>query len=99
MLEYLDFFLNTERLLSLLLVTVVLGFGVWFARSGWPFLSEYLKQSQRLNHELRLARLEAEFESDKRWQLTTQQMATAFTELRVEIATLTQILLDRTTKS
>jgi hypothetical protein len=92
MLDYLEFFLNTERLLSLLLITIVIGFGLWFSRSGWPFLSEYLKQAQRLNHELKLQRLSAELASDERWQETTSEMAASFAALKEELGAFRETL-------
>jgi hypothetical protein len=68
MLELVQLFLNTEAILSLLFVVVVIGLGFWFYRVGWPFISEYLLQAQRFSYELKLQELKAEYDSDRRWQ-------------------------------
>jgi hypothetical protein len=85
MIEVLSLFLKTDAILSLLLVVIVVGFGFWFSRSGWPFIQEYVTQRQKMDHELQLNRVMAEAASDERWQDVTMQMATNFASLREEI--------------
>ncbi len=54
-----------------------IGFGVWFARSGWPWLTSYWEKRQELAHILEKQRAGAESQNDANWRQTADRMASA----------------------
>lgn len=77
--------LKTETILQFLLVISFVGFGTWFARAGWPWLTKYFEKRQDFQFELEERRIEAEAEADRRWQETMARMTDTFANLKEEL--------------
>ena len=77
--------LTTETILQFLRVVSFFGFGLWFARSGWPWLTQYFEKRQEMQFSLSQRRLDAEAESDRRWQETMARMTETFANLKEEL--------------
>jgi hypothetical protein len=77
--------LKAETIFSFVFVITVLGFGGWFAKSGWPWLTKFLERRQELQFKLDEKRIDTEAESDRRWQETTAKMTTIFADLKEEL--------------
>ena len=76
---------DQQAVVTLIFFLGFVGFGLWFNRSGWPWLTKYWERRQELQHSIEEKRLECEAESDRRWQETTERMSENFAKLTGEL--------------
>lgn len=77
--------LKTETILQFLLVVSFFGFGIWFARAAWPWMTRFFEKKQDFQFELEKRRIDAEAESDRRWQESMTRMTDTFANLKEEL--------------
>lgn len=77
--------LDTEHILSFLLVVITFGFGRWFSKSGWPWYTAHLERRQRIDHELRQQQLVDDRQAQERLEELNRQMLKAFGDFREEV--------------
>lgn len=78
---------NPEFAFGFLFYIVVLGTGLWFYRSFWPWLSKYLEKKTDLIHQRELIEIEANAEAEKRWHNISERMVQALIEVKEEMTT------------
>lgn len=76
--------LQTERVLSLLLLLLALGGVTWFGRSVWPWICTFLERRLSSSRELEEIRIRAERELEEDRTSTERALVTALGELKGE---------------
>lgn len=76
---------SPEYAFSFLFSIIIIGCGLWFSRSAWPWLTKFLERRQELSHELETKRIDVEAESDRRWQETTAKQTEVFANFKEEL--------------
>jgi len=76
---------NPEIIFSLMFYLAFLGVGWWAYKEFWPWLVEYKRREQELEHKIELTRLELDERQDKRWSDAMTITATHYSQVREEI--------------
>lgn len=90
--DILGIFLQTERILSLLLVLSFIGLGLFINRSLWPWFVNYAKINQDSNIQLRTMQLEVIKDSLNRWEDLVKEQHNQAKQLDKQLGTIKELL-------
>lgn len=89
----LDYMLQSERVLTILLVLMVLGFGGFFAKAVWPKISTWVDHSRESKREIELKRIERDMTVERERMALQREQQALWRELSGSLAGLeTQII-------